>query len=167
MVLRGATAEDEAFLWEMLLHAAHAGDEVESTEALKGVPGLAPYVEGWGRPTDLGIIATEAGGGEPIGAAWLRLIAAYGFVDDRTPELAIAVAPGAVGQGIGTAMLRRLLVDAERMFPAVSLSVRADNPALRLYGRLGFVPVEGSEGTNRVGGVSLTMVRRFGGVTAR
>jgi len=160
MVLRGATAEDEAFLWQMLLHAAHAGDEVDGVEALKGLPELARYVEGWGRPTDLGIIATGADGAA-VGAAWTRLIEAYGFVDERTPELAIAVDPGAVGQGIGSAMLRRLLVDAERMFPAVSLSVRADNPALRLYERFGFVPVDGSEGTNRVGGISLTMVRRF------
>ena len=56
MVLRGATAEDEAFLWQMLLHAAHAGDEVDGVEALKGLPELARYVEGWGRPSDLGII---------------------------------------------------------------------------------------------------------------
>jgi hypothetical protein len=43
----------------------------------------------------------------------------------------------------------------------VSLSVRADNPARRLYERAGFRPVAGSDVTNRVGGTSLTMVIRF------
>ena len=87
--------------------------------------------------------------------------AAYGYVDDRTPELAIAVDPGRSGQGIGGAMLARLLSEAERRFAAVSLSVRADNDARRLYERFGFRPVDGREVENRVGGTSITMVRRF------
>src|SRR6266540_1424791 len=80
MVLRGATAEDEAFLWGMLLHAAHAGDELDGVEALKAVPELARYVEGWGRQTDLGVVASD-GDGRLVGAAWARLIEAYGFID--------------------------------------------------------------------------------------
>jgi ribosomal protein S18 acetylase RimI-like enzyme len=89
--------------------------------------------------------------------------AAYGYVDDTTPELAIAVDPQRTGDGIGSQLLKRLLLDAERMFPAVSLSVRADNPARRLYERFGFQPVADRERTNRVGGTSLTRVRRFTG----
>jgi hypothetical protein len=42
---------DEPFLWRMLLEAAHAGDEVDGVEALKGMPELARYVDGWGRPS--------------------------------------------------------------------------------------------------------------------
>jgi GNAT superfamily N-acetyltransferase len=87
--------------------------------------------------------------------------AAYGYVDDSTPELAIAVDPALTGQGIGGALLKRLLLAAERMFAAVSLSVRDDNPARRLYERFGFRPVDGSGRDNRVGGTSITMVRRF------
>ncbi|MGO8994197.1 MAG: GNAT family N-acetyltransferase [Polyangiaceae bacterium] len=80
-------------------------------------------------------------------------------MDDETPELAIAVMPDAVGNGHGTRMLERLLQEARGRYPGVSLSVRKENPARRLYARLGFVPVQ--EVTNRVGGVSETMVLRF------
>jgi ribosomal protein S18 acetylase RimI-like enzyme len=166
IVVREAAAGDEGFLWRMLLEAAHAGDEVDGVEALRQVPELARYVEGWGRPSDLGVVATN-GGGEPVGAAWVRLLvgedAGYGYVDDTTPELAIAVDPQRTGGGIGSQLLERLLLDAERMFPAVSLSVRADNPARRLYERFGFQPVADRRRTNRVGGTSLTLVHRFTG----
>jgi GNAT superfamily N-acetyltransferase len=105
-----------------------------------------------------------------VGAAWVRRLVGegrgYGWVDDATPELAIAVEPGREGQGVGAAMLARLLDDLAGTVPAVSLSVRADNPARRLYARLGFVVVEGSDVANRVGGTSLTMVRRYEGDVA-
>ncbi len=161
--MRAAVVGDEPFLWRMLLEAAHAGDEVDGVEALKGMPELARYVDGWGRPSDLGVVAMRHG--EPVGAAWLRLLmgdnAAYGYVDDTIPEMAIAVDPALTGQGIGGTLLQRLLLDAERMFAAVSLSVRADNPARRLYERFGFRPVDGSGRENRTGGTSITMVRHL------
>jgi ribosomal protein S18 acetylase RimI-like enzyme len=160
--LRAARPEDEAFLWVMLLHAAHAGDEVASPDDLRSIPELARYVEGWGRPGDVGVVASAVG--RPVGAAWVRRLVGegkgYGWVDDATPELAIAVEPGREGEGIGSALLARLLADVEGTVPAVSLSVRADNPARRLYERYGFVDVAGSDVGNRVGGTSLTMVRR-------
>jgi len=163
ITVRAAVADDEPFLWRMLREAAHAEEEVDSPDALKAMPELARYVAGWGRPTDLGVVATRDG--EPVGAAWLRLLtgdeAAYGYVDDHTPELAIAVEPGHTGQGIGGALLARLLAEAERRFAAVSLSVRADNDARRLYERVGFRPVDGRDVENRVGGRSITMIRRF------
>ena len=161
LTVRAAVADDEPFLWRMLLEAAHAGDEVDGPDALKAMPELARYVAGWGRPGDVGVVATRDG--EPVGAAWLRLLvgdqAAYGYVDDATPELAIAVDPGCTGQGIGGALLGRLLAEAERTYAAVSLSVRVDNDARRLYERFGFRPLAGHEVENRVGGTSITMVR--------
>lgn len=163
VTVRAAVVGDEPFLWRMLLEAAHAGDEVDGPDALRTMPELARYVEGWGRPGDIGVIATRQG--EPVGAAWLRLLvgdqAAYGYVDDSTPELAIAVDPALTGQGIGGTLLTRLLRDAEPRFAAISLSVRGDNDARRLYERFGFRPVDGSEVGNRVGGMSITMVRRL------
>jgi ribosomal protein S18 acetylase RimI-like enzyme len=165
VVLRSAGIDDEGFLWEMLFEAAHAGEDgMVGTDEVRGVPALARYVEGWGRLGDLGVVAVDADGAQ-VGAAWLRLFAgddaAYGYVDDETPELAIAVAPGATGSGIGAALLTRLLDDAAGIHPAVSLSVRADNPARRLYERLGFELVDDSHMPNRVGSISVTMIRRL------
>ncbi|MEL7070450.1 MAG: GNAT family N-acetyltransferase [Cyanobacteria bacterium J06581_3] len=153
--------EDEHMLWTMLMYAAH---ELSVAE-VKANPDLARYVAGWGRAGDLGVIAEQ--NFVPIGSAWVRLWSkddyGYGFVADDVPELAIAVIPEARGKGIGTALLSELLKLAEPKFPAVSLSIRADNPALRLYKRMGFVNVTGSELTNRTGGVSFTMLRTLAG----
>lgn len=73
--------------------------------------------------------------------------------------MAIAVQPSHAGDGIGTALLKRLLATADRSgIPAIVLSARADNPAIRLYERFGFV--ETGRIVNRVGTESLKMLRR-------
>jgi ribosomal protein S18 acetylase RimI-like enzyme len=50
----------------------------------------------------------------------------------------IALLPEYRGRGIGTAILRSLLQAAGRACKTVSLHVEPNNPALRLYQRLGF-----------------------------
>jgi ribosomal protein S18 acetylase RimI-like enzyme len=161
-VLRPAEPSDAAFLGQMLFYAAHAHEEAGMTpERLLENPRLAGYVLGFGRTGDLGVVAVGPSG--PLGAAWLRVLTGdargYGWVADEIPELCIAVTPEAVGGGLGTSMLGELFTQARERYPAVSLSVRSDNPARRLYATLGFTPV--AEVVNRVGGVSETMVLRF------
>jgi ribosomal protein S18 acetylase RimI-like enzyme len=90
--------------------------------------------------------------GSPIGAAWVRRYSidnpAYGYVDDDTPELSIAVVATHRGMGVGTELLTKLIADV----PRCSLSVDQRNPAVRLYESLGFEIIERS-------GTSLTMIR--------
>lgn len=156
------TAADEPIIWTMLMHAAHE----PSLEAVQQQPCLIRYADNWGRAGDMGFAAYVET--EPIGAAWLRLWSTddrgFGYVDDAIPELAMAVCPNCRGQGIGTALLCHVLEAAQDRFPAVSLNVRATNPALNLYQRLGFVKVAGSEAVNRVGGISFNMVKQLNGV---
>jgi len=160
--IRPLTQADEPLLWEMLYHAMYVppGDAPSLRETVNR-PELARYVRGWGRADDRGFVALD--GHQPIGAAWLRLLVGddggYGHVDDATPELSIAVLSEYRGRGIGTRLLTRLLQLASEHYAAVSLSVAQNNPALRLYGRLGFDIV----GTS---GVSLTMRKALGGVCA-
>jgi ribosomal protein S18 acetylase RimI-like enzyme len=161
--IRPAAPADEPFLWEMLFYAANmAEDGASSGEDAKTHPYLAEYVRGWGSAGDVGTIAV-ADDGRPIGAAWVRLLAGaekhYPAIDDDIPELAIAVLPAHIGQGIGGRLLARLLEDAGPIHPAVALSVREANPARRLYERLGFVVVETT--VNRVGGRSYVMLKKL------
>jgi ribosomal protein S18 acetylase RimI-like enzyme len=54
----------------------------------------------------------------------------------------IAVAPAYRGRGVGTRLLRELMEEAESTGRPLSAHVEMQNPALRLYERLGFVPIE-------------------------
>lgn len=142
------------FLWEMLYQAIYtpAGKEPPPRDILNK-PEIAGYVSGWGRKGDSGFIALKHDG-QPIGAVWIRLFdeanQAYGYVDDKTPELSMAVLPGYRGRGVGDALLGRMLKEARANgYPAVSLSVDPDNPAVSLYNRHGFAEV-GKRGTSLV-----------------
>lgn len=159
-VLRPVTDSDEDILWHMLFYASHANEDLEAdVESIRSNPDLRRYVSGWGRRGDLGMVVEQDS--RAVGAAWLRLFvgderANPTFVDDCTPELALAVLPGYEGRGIGTRMLTLLLSQADERYPAVTLSVRRDNPALRLYERFGFQRI--GMITNRVGGQSYKLL---------
>jgi GNAT superfamily N-acetyltransferase len=110
-------------------------------------PHQGRYLDGWMREGDAGVVAVD--GDRPIGAAWYRRFSAdepgYGFLDEATPEISIAVDSSHRGRGIGMALLRALCERAgQDGLGALSLSVERDNPALRIYRRLGFVEVEGT-----------------------
>ena len=84
--------------------------------------------------------------GKPVGAAWYRLFTeaapGYGFVDEKTPELSIAVAPLHRRKGIGEAVLRSCMVQArEEGFQSLSLSVAVHNRSRMMYQRAGFEKV--------------------------
>jgi GNAT superfamily N-acetyltransferase len=114
------------------------------------------------------VVVIDVASGLAVGAAWFRLLTGeergYGYIDDRTPELAIATEPEHRGSGAGTLLLDHLLRVALERFETVCLSCRMQNPARRLYERMGFELVAGSEKPNRVGGTSgvmkLTRARR-------
>jgi len=150
---------DQPFLWEMLYQSLHVPEGGSPfPRDVVNQPELAKYARAWGRGGDIGLVAVDVGSDEPIGAAWLRLLTGdergYGYVDDETPELGMAVLPEYRGRGIGSDLLGHLLKSIRAVYPSVCLSVAADNPAARLYERAGF---------GRAGecGASLTMVKRL------
>ena len=133
---------DQGFLEDMLYEALFIPPgEARPPRSVLGLPEIAHYAAGWGRPGDFGLIARS--GEERLGAAWFRLFGVgergFGYVDERTPELSMAVRPDARGLGIGSLLLGEIIAAArERGFEKLSLSVDVRNPALRLYERLGF-----------------------------
>jgi GNAT superfamily N-acetyltransferase len=120
-----------------------------SLEQVVASPRIALYIDGWPRLGDEGVVA-EDGARQSIGAAWYRLFSVdehgYGFIDPAVPEITVAVKRLYRGLGIGTRLLDELSNRAsEKGISALSLSVEEDNPAARLYERIGFIRV-GREG---------------------
>ena len=164
LIILEASASDEPFLREMLYHSLYVPDGCPPFDrAVVSRPEIAKYVDGWGRPGDLGLVAVDSSTDEAVGAVWMRIFTAsekgYGYVGDHIPELGIAVLPERRGCGVGSALLRRLVEMATSKYGAVSLSVSSDNPAQHLYERFGF---------ERVGtfGNSVTMLKRLKSSTA-
>jgi ribosomal protein S18 acetylase RimI-like enzyme len=74
--------------------------------------------------------------GEPIG----RL-----YVDRRADEIRIidiALLPAYRGQGIGSHYMKQLLAEGRELGIPIRIHVEANNPAMRLYKRLGFRKVD-------------------------
>jgi ribosomal protein S18 acetylase RimI-like enzyme len=143
-VTRKGSAGDVPFMRSMLAHAY--AWRVNAFEA--DIP-LSRYVDNWGRPGDLAVIAHETG--NRVGAAWLRVFRqsepGYGFVDENTPELSIAVVPSRRRHGLGQELMDALLAGARAAgHGAVSLSVEADSAAVGFYERNGFTHVREQDG---------------------
>ena len=132
-MLRPVELRDQRFLRDMLRHAYYWRiDEDRERPVYR-------YVQNWGRPGDAGVIALQ--GAHPAGAAWYRLFTerapGFGFVDERTPELTLAVVPSRRGGGVGTEMLTALLDRARADgYEAISLSAEREQEAY--YGKFGF-----------------------------
>ncbi len=154
MILRACLPADEPFLREMLYQAIYVSPgQPPLPHDVIDQPDIAPYVQNFGRQAgDIGFVAEQDA--IPCGAAWVRLMQGYGFVDAHTPELTIALLPAFRGQGLGTLLLEALFDAVRPHFQQVSLSVVRENPARRLYERLGFVAVSQN-------GDSLTLCKRL------
>ena len=128
--IRALEPTHEAILSELLYQAIFvpAGSAPPSRDILHS-PELSKYVRGFGKSSDLGYLAFSETN-QPMGAAWLRLL---------------TVMSEYRGRGIGTLLLERLFEKAQANYQSVSLSVWRENPAYRLYQRLGFETVKQNE----------------------
>jgi GNAT superfamily N-acetyltransferase len=155
MELRPVSPADLTFLAEMMLLAAFPPGPLP--EGASQMPHVTRWLEGWGCPGDVGVIAWHDR--ERLGAAWCRVLADVLARDSEgrpLPELVIAVAPDHQARGVGTHLLEGLARAASDVgHTAVSLTVNARNPALRLYERAGFQIV-------RRDSDRLTMVKSLG-----
>jgi GNAT superfamily N-acetyltransferase len=143
IALRPGTEADIEHVKRALFEAVswNPDRELPPYELVIAHPELARYHEGWGRPGDLAVIAEAAG--QVIGASLCRTFSeedhGHGYVDPETPELAVAVWEGHRGEGIGTRLMGAIEETARAEgFSQISLSVDAENPARRLYERLGY-----------------------------
>ena len=145
-MIRAGGPQDVPFLRDMLRHAYYW--RVDSVSE-SGEPPVRRYVERWGRPGDTALIAIQDF--QRVGAAWYRLFRSdnpgYGFVDEETPELSIAIVPSKRGTGLGSELLDALVDRARKDgYGSISLSVEKDSPAVVLYERHGFSHVREDDG---------------------
>ncbi|MGA8031180.1 MAG: GNAT family N-acetyltransferase [Casimicrobiaceae bacterium] len=141
--IRPALPSDQAALWD-LLHVAlwdPPPAPLRPREVLE-LPQVRIYAEDWGRRGDVGVIGELPGADGPIGACWMRVLPdgqGLAFVDERTPQLGIALFPRFQHQGHGRPLMMAALAAAkEAGYGQVSLTVHPENPAISLYRRCGF-----------------------------
>jgi ribosomal protein S18 acetylase RimI-like enzyme len=154
--IRSITDQDITFLWDMLYESIYTpeGQEPASRDIINQ-PSISKYVENWGREGDMGYIAVNELG-QSVGSITMRYFnkdnKGYGYVDDETPELGMAIRSEYRGRGIGAELLKTLLEQAKvKGINTISLSVDSNNSAMKLYKRFGFKEA-GMEGT------SITMI---------
>ena len=157
--VRAATQADGVFLGDMVVEAANwrSAAAIPKHQVLTNVE-HSRYIIGWMRPGDAGVIAID-GQGEPVGAAWYRMMArsdpGFGYVGTGVPELIIGVRPIWRAHGVGRTLLQRLSDHARAQgFARLSLSVERGNFAQTLYRSEGFVVTQSGIGRD-------TMVKRL------
>jgi len=121
-------------------------------------PEIYIYIEDFGRKDDFGVVAEKDG--QIIGAAWVRIIPAYGHIDEETPELAISVLQEYRNQGVGESLMENLFdLLRKNGYRRTSLSVQKENPAVRFYERLGYTVTD--EKLDHVGDDDYIMVKEL------
>jgi GNAT superfamily N-acetyltransferase len=155
MEIRDLRLDETPFLREMLYTALDWRQDVElpPVEWVLEHPQVAPFHIDWGRDGDTALVA-EAEHAR-LGLVWYRFFTTEehgeGFVDEETPEVAIAVRKDQRASGVGTALMEAIHARArENGVARISLSVDRENPARRLYERLGYVDVEPNDENGRM-----------------
>src|SRR4029079_4983419 len=132
---------DMRFLRDMLRHAYHWR---------MGDPDLPVYryVKNWGRRGDAGVGASVRpnGYGAAVHPRFPVSAPGFGFVDEETPELTIAVVPSKRGHGTGAELLEALLAQARTDgFSRIRLSSEPGQTGF--YEKHGFKELRREDGT--------------------
>lgn len=153
--VRNASAEDAEFLVDILLDSANQQrPEPLSRRQLLKNPEFAPYVAGWQRDGDVGVIAIDLSGPAglqiPVGAAWLRRFSSAhpgnAYISNDVPEVAVGVVDQYRERGIEVALLKALLTrSAQQPFRKVSAAALAGSPELKWFKDAGFTSLTRSE----------------------
>ena len=159
-IIRVMQSSDYVCLPEFLYQSIFIPEGVEPpSRNIINDPQIFIYIKSFGtQQGDFGVVAEQSG--QVVGAAWTRIITAFGHIDAETPELAISILPEFRGYGIGTKMMKKLFeVLRSDGYVRTSLSVQKDNPAVRFYKRLGYCVVE--EKIDNVGNEDFIMMKEL------
>jgi len=141
--IRGMRPSDfplmEDFMYEAIYHPNPANPYPKKVIYY---PQVRVYWDNWGAGKDDHCLLASVNE-KPVGAVWIRTfqgeLKGCGYIDEQTPEIAIALFKEYRNQGIGTEMMKQMIAFMKtEHYRQVSLSVTKGNPAIRLYERLGF-----------------------------
>ena len=105
-------------------------------------PDLQVYVKDFGEQEGDVCYVAECEG-RIIGVVWVRIMNDYGHVSDDMPSLAISLLPEYRNNGIGTALMKKMLSSLREFgYKGVSLSVQKQNYACSMYRKLGFKTIQ-------------------------
>lgn len=139
--------KEEYFLLEHFLYEAifiPVGVE-PPPKTIINMPELQEYIADFGSLKDDKAFIAEVEG-KIIGSVWVRIMNDYGHIDDDTPSLAMSLYKEYRGLGIGTALLKEILLNLKLAgYTKVSLSVQKDNYAVKLYKKVGFTVYDENE----------------------
>lgn len=140
-IIRDIREDEHELLEEFLYQAVFVSEGFEGEvprSVIREDPKCRAAYEGFGTMSDDRALVAVADG-TVVGACWVRTTEEYGHIDASTPSFSISLYKEHRGRGIGTALMKHMLEDLRRAgYARASLSVQKENPALRLYGRLGF-----------------------------
>lgn len=142
-LIRQARKDEYNLLDDFIYEAIFIPEGVESPpKSIISNPDLQVYVSGFGEEKDDNCLVAEVDG-KVIGAVWVRIMNDYGHIDETTPSFAISLYKQYRGNGIGTDMMRKmLLLLQEKGYKKASLAVQKENYALKMYLKVGFKIVD-------------------------
>lgn len=133
--------ENEYFLLEDFLYYAifiPKGYKKELPKSVIYEPDLWRTISDFGKKKEDYCLVAEYNN-EVIGAVWVRTVEQYGYVDKDTPSFCISVLPKYRGKGIGTQLMKSMLLYLKNKgYNKASLSVQKENYAVKMYKKLGF-----------------------------
>ncbi len=140
-IIRNMHEDEWHLLEEFLYQAIYVPEGFEGEvprDIVRDDPKCRAAYEDFGSlPDDQAMVAVVDG--EVVGACWVRTTDEYGHIDNATPSFSISLFEEFRGRGIGTELMQRMLDDLlSAGYARASLSVQKENPAARLYARLGF-----------------------------
>jgi len=145
-VIRAIKESEYPLLDDFIYEAIFIPDGVEAPEkSIINNPDLQVYVAGFGTQKDDCCVVAEVDN-KVVGAAWVRIMNDYGHIDDETPSLAISIYKQYRGVGIGTALMKKLLISLkEKGYNRTSLAVQKTNYAVKMYQKLGYEIIDENE----------------------
>lgn len=142
-IIREMRKEEYCLLDDFLYEAIYVPDSVEPPpKSVISCPELQVYIVEFGkRKHDRALVAEVRG--NIVGVIWARIMNDYGHIDNDTPSLAMSFYQKYRGLGIGTSLLKQLIV-VERLagYSKIPLYAQKENYAVKMYEKEGFTIVD-------------------------